>query len=279
MLNWEWEGRYFSQYLVAWPWADDSSVLRVAMCTVEQEERAPTLPSTGHLFWAVGPSGRSRRVGWGRPAPSPLALPWCPWHAWPGVGMSPVATGQRWLCFFRSETEFGIVLMTQSPSSLVPKLIIKTNKLILLFLRMPVSKCPRVRGQPLVAPAAWEGSRGPSTTPGDMGLAWVPVIPWTHRVTLRKFLPLLGPQFSHQWNEGVDYGSPRVSFDSEVWGSVCLSFSIRPFFFLASPSSQSSNSFPHSCWRFWFFFWLVLAVSLIWAPVFSVDNESFTKSV
>lgn len=47
--------------------------------------------------------------------------------------MSSVATGQRWLCFSRSETEFGIVLMTQSPSSLVPKLIIKTNKLILLF--------------------------------------------------------------------------------------------------------------------------------------------------
>lgn len=60
------------------------------------------------------------------------------------------------------------------------------------------------------------GQQGPSTIPGDMGLAWVPVIPSTHRVILREFLPLLGPQFSHQCNEGVDCGNPRVSFDSEV---------------------------------------------------------------
>lgn len=40
------------------------------------------------------------------------------------VRMSPVDTGQRWLCFFSAETEFGIVLRAQSLSPLVPKLII-----------------------------------------------------------------------------------------------------------------------------------------------------------
>lgn len=104
------------------------------------------------------------------------------------------------------------------------------------------------------------GRGGPSTVSGGLGLASVPVLPLSHRVTLRKLLPLLGPHFPcaiREWTLralALSFEDPfAFPSSSGLFPSFLILSLLIPFPILADRRPR-------------FFFWLVLANFMIRVP-------------